>query len=174
MTELLLLTPVSKNHPLDYLHCRNKGPGEINSELETKPNIVTGNMNLTVNLNSSMNLNLVETGKQMVEKDSMVAMETHCVYKPETFPKSKLNINQLTNSSFREGDNLVAGEQDTVGVEGQGQVRDDRAVSSIGSLQRAGVDNFDTSTDVHSAAALLGRKTGSGGQQATEYKIFNC
>ena len=94
----------------------------------------------------------------------MSVIETHCVLKSKTIPKPKLNINQLTNYSFRVGVHLDTGGQDTVGVGGHGQVRDGGAVSSLGLLRRTRVENSDASTDLHSAAAILRRRTGSGGK----------
>ena len=97
----------------------------------------------------------------------MGVRQTLCVSKPEiskNIPKLIQNINQLTNRSFRVGAHLDTGGQDTVGVGGHGQVLDGGAVSSLGSLWRARVENSDASTDVHSAAAILGRRTGSVGQ----------
>ena len=142
-------------------HGRNMESGELNSKFVTELDLETGSLNL--------NLNLVEKEKQ---RDSVSVIETQCVFKsekPENLPKTKLNINQLTNHSFRVGVHLDTGGQDTVGVGGRDQVLDGGAVSSLGPLQRARVENFDASTDVHSAAAILGKKTGSGGQKATVY-----
>ena len=72
--------------------------------------------------------------------------------------------NMKWEKSFRVGEHHGTEGQVTVGVGGRGPVLDGGAVSSLGSLRRTGVENFDASTDVHSAAAILGRKTGSGGQ----------
>ena len=89
--------------------------------------------------------------------------------------KINTKTNSLTFRSIQGGEHkytggVGGGEQDggavstlvlqpsNVGVGVGGEVRDEGVVSSLGSQQRAGVEEFHASTEVHSAAAIQGGK----------------
>ena len=118
--------------------------------------------------NVAIGLNLHVNRVEEPETDSIGISETKCLLISENKSKPQTKIKPLTCFSYRgEQGQRDAGVRGAMGAGGGGEVWD----GLPGTTQRAGVANFVVSTDVQSAAAMLGEKPvlGDSTQHSTNF-----